>query len=292
MTDLISSHELNRDPGSRGRGDIPVTIVIPVKNEEKNLPRCLAALSRFSEVVVVDSASTDNTPHIAHAWGATVVPFVWNGRYPKKRNWVLSTFAFRNDWIIFLDADEVVRSDFCSEIIDALRSDKYNGYWLNYTNYFLGRQLNHGVRQRKLAMIRRGFALYERIEEDRWSTLDMEVHEHPIVDGPVGEISSPIDHRDFRGLETFLARHIEYAAWEARRYASLRTADPSYLDRLTPRQRFKYTHIGKWWYAPFYFFASYIVRLGLLDGSAGFSYCLYKAWYFYTVRQLIRATAE
>jgi glycosyltransferase involved in cell wall biosynthesis len=269
-------------------GDIPVTVIVPVKNEERNLARCLGVLSRFAEVIVVDSGSTDRTQEIARAAGAQLLEFRWDGRYPKKRNWVLMNHALANDWVLFVDADEVVDDRFCEEVAAAIASGRHNGYWLNYTNHFLGRRLRHGVPQRKLALFRVGYGLYERIDEDSWSGLDMEVHEHPTIDGSVGEIGAPIEHNDFQGIEKFLARHRDYAHWEARRFLLLERESGIRDQKLTARQRFKYRHLESWWYPEFYFFYAYVVRLGFLDGAAGLQYAFYKARYFLTAQKMIR----
>ena len=273
---------------TRMAGDIPVSVVIPVRNEERNLPRCLAALARFAEAIVVDSGSTDGTREIALRAGARLIEFHWDGRYPKKRNWVLTSQRLDNEWVLFIDADEVVDDRFCDEVAMAIASGRYSGYWLNYTNHFLGRRLRHGVPQRKLALFRVDAGLYERIDENSWSGLDMEVHEHPVIEGAVGKIAARIDHRDFRGLDTFLIRHIDYARWEARRYLMLEDRGRAGSTRFTDRQRFKYRYLDRWWYPLFYFAFAYFVKLGLLDGRAGFSYAFYKAWYFQTIRLLIR----
>ena len=273
---------------TRMAGDIPVSVVIPVRNEERNLPRCLAALPRFAEAIVVDSGSTDGTREIALRAGARLIEFHWDGRYPKKRNWVLTSQRLDNEWVLFIDADEVVDDRFCDEVAMAIASGRYSGYWLNYSNHFLGRRLRHGVPQRKLALFRIDAGLYERIDEDSWSGLDMEVHEHPVIEGAVGEIAARIDHRDFRGLDTFLVRHIDYARWEARRYLMLEDRGRAESTRFTDRQRFKYRYLDRWWYPLFYFAFAYFVKLGLLDGRAGFSYAFYKAWYFQTIRLFIR----
>lgn len=266
---------------------IPITVAVPVKNEEVNLARCLERLERFAEVVVIDSGSTDRTCEIAREYGARIIKFSWDGKYPKKRNWFLLNDPPRQDWVLFLDADEFVDDRFCDEVAEAISKNDDDAYWLTYTNYFLGRPLRHGIVQRKLALFRVGRALYEKIDEDEWSQLDMEIHEHPIVDGMVGEISSPIDHRDYKSLGKFIEKHRDYAVWEARRHRKLQS-DRAAWDHFTSRQRFKYRHLSKWWYPSFYFAFTYLARLGFLDGSAGFHYAAYKAWYFHTIRLLIR----
>jgi glycosyltransferase involved in cell wall biosynthesis len=273
---------------TRAADDVAVTVVVPVKNEEGNLPRCLAALSRFAEVIVVDSGSTDRTQEITRQAGATLVEFRWDGRYPKKRNWVLINHRLANEWVLFLDADEFVDDQFCNEVAAAIASGQHNGYWLNYSNYFLGRRLKYGVPQRKLALFRVGSGLYERVDEDHWTTLDMEVHEHPIVNGSVGEIQAPIEHNDFRGIEKFLDRHRDYARWESRRILLFKRLGGPRGVHLTPRQRFKYRNLTSWWYPWFYFLYAYAVKLGVLDGTAGFQYAFYKSWYFLTIRLMAR----
>jgi glycosyltransferase involved in cell wall biosynthesis len=72
----------------------PVTVVIPVENEEKNLPFCLAKIRGFAEIPVVDSASSDRTRKIAQNAGAKVLDFHWQGGYAKRRNWVLLNYSF------------------------------------------------------------------------------------------------------------------------------------------------------------------------------------------------------
>ena len=83
-------------------------MIVPVKNEAENLRRCLPALAWADEVFVVDSQSGDETAEVAAEFGATVVQFHFNGTYPKKKNWALDNLPFRNDWVLIVDADEVV----------------------------------------------------------------------------------------------------------------------------------------------------------------------------------------
>ena len=261
---------------------LPVTVVVPVKNEARYLPACLAGLDDFEEVVVVDSDSSDATISIARSNGAKVIQFRWNGKFPKKRNWMLQTFPFLTPWVLFLDADEIVTSEFKAELRSTLRNTEMIGFWLRYRNHFLGRILKRGVEQRKLALFRIGAGHFERIEDDRWSALDMEVHEHPVLHGSVGEIRAPLEHKDFRGLHHFIARHNEYSSWEAHRYLALR-GDLKAWSQLTRRQKLKYKYLPRWWFAPAYFLAAYLVKRGFLDGWPGFVYAAMKMEYFFQI---------
>jgi len=272
---------------------LPVSVCIPTRNEERNLAACIDSLrGAFTDVVVVDSGSTDHTREIATARGARVVVFQWNGSFPKKRNWALRTIEFAHPWILFLDADEHLTEAFITELGSVLPSTHHTGFWLSFTNYFLGRPLRHGDVFRKLALFRRTAGEYERFPEEWWSRLDMEVHEHPVLAGTVGEIHARIDHRDDRGLHHYLAKHNDYSSWEAHRHAWLRSAPPEAWDALTPRQRFKYRHLSKWWLAHAYFAITLFAKRGFLDGSAGWHFATLKKHYFQQIRLKIAENCE
>src|ERR1041384_7090184 len=87
---------------------VPVSILVPIKNEAANLPRCLRSVAWADEIFVVDSQSTDGSQRIAEEHGATVVQFQFNGTWPKKKNWALENLPFRHEWVFILDADEVL----------------------------------------------------------------------------------------------------------------------------------------------------------------------------------------
>ena len=107
---------------------LPVTVVIAVKNEERNLPLCLERLSRFLKIVVIDSGSTDQTQAIAAKFGCEFIPFKWNGHYPKKRNWYLLNHHLDTPWVFFLDADEYVTEAFVNELERAIANTQHSGF--------------------------------------------------------------------------------------------------------------------------------------------------------------------
>jgi len=279
-----------------------ITVVIPVKNEAKNLLRCIEAVSGLGPVLIIDSGSKDATQEVATTAGAEVLDFEWDGKFPKKRNWALKNHDFKTRWVLFLDADELVSPAFIEEVKAAIKNTKHVGFWLNFSNHFMGKKLQGGDVFRKLALFRMGAGEYEKIDEDNWSHLDMEVHEHPVLEGSIGEISAPIEHNDFRGLKHYIAKHNEYSSWEAMRYLRLMRLQPSGISHqssqqscsewsnLTGRQKKKYSNLAKWWFAPAYFVVSYFLKRGFLDGAVGFHFCLLKAVYFYQIRLKIHET--
>src|SRR5690349_14002470 len=108
-----------------------VSVVVPVKNEADNLRRCLPALDWADQVFVVDSQSSDDTAAVALEHGAQVVQFHFNGTFPKKKNWALENLPLRNEWVLFVDADEVVVPALAQEIGTRTASDEADGFYLN-----------------------------------------------------------------------------------------------------------------------------------------------------------------
>ncbi len=275
-----------------------ISIVVPVKDEERNLGACLKQLETFKYVVVVDSGSSDNSRKIfecakgVHAdweW----VDFKWNGKFPKKRNWILRHHNWRTKWVLFLDADELMTDDWLKEVERRFADksiDEHDAYVCRYNNWFSGRMLRHGDAMRKTALLKIGTGAYERIEEDSWSSLDMEIHEHLVVKGSVGEINARLEHHDNRSLENYRRKHEEYAKWEARRYGLLVKDGGLGKAPLTSRQKLKYKLILNPFFGFAYFCVSYFLKGGFLDGKAGFVFACGKWKYFSRIRQLILKT--
>ena len=259
---------------------LDLTIAIPVKNEETNLPGCLASIGHdlAKSIVIIDSGSTDNTKKIAEEFGADVVDFIWDGKFPKKRNWFLRNHTPQTKWVLFLDADEYLTPDFIAELQQSLDKDDKAGYWLNYTIYFLGKRLRGGYPLHKLALFKVGAGEYERIDEERWSKLDMEVHEHPVLEGEIGRIHSKIDHRDYRGVSHYVIKHNEYATWEAERF--LKAYNEGNFHNLTWKQKIKYRLMKSIFIGPVYFLGSFFVLGGFKDGARGFAFAILKMAYF------------
>lgn len=264
---------------------IPLTVIVPVKNEEKNLTHCLDRLHEFDQVMVIDSGSIDRTPDIVKEFGFEYHLFNWDKKFPKKRNWTLRNLSIKNEWVLFLDADEYITPEFKEELKIKIQDKSFNGYWIIFQNYFMGKLLKHGDQFKKLPLFRIGKGEYERIEEDFWSHLDMEVHEHPVIEGNVGIFKSPIIHNDFNGLEHYIAKHNAYSSWEAHRFLKLKESD---FPNLNKRQKLKYRLIKLGLMPLAYFFGSFFLKAGFLDGKAGYYLAKYKSQYFFQIQTKIK----
>ncbi|MBL8848230.1 MAG: glycosyltransferase family 2 protein [Planctomycetaceae bacterium] len=273
---------------------VPISVLIAVRNEVKNLGRCLEPLQGWAdEVVVVDSQSSDGTIELAQAAGATVVQFHYQGGWPKKRQWALETHGWKNDWILLLDADEILLPEVKAEIAAAIRDEQYAGYWLQFQIVFLGRMLRHGdTRLWKRCLFRRGRGRYERrLEQQDARMADMEVHEHVVVEGPTRRLCSPVRHENWNSLHRYIEKHNEYSTWEAnvQLYGSDDELRPSLFGTQAQRRRWLKRTFMRLPGAPWLrFLYVYVFRMGFLDGRAGLTYAMFKMVQSFHVKAKVR----
>jgi glycosyltransferase involved in cell wall biosynthesis len=273
---------------------IPVSVLIPAKNEEANLPACLESVARADEVFVVDSKSSDRSVEIAESLGANVVQFDFNGRWPKKKNWSLENLPFRNEWVLIVDCDERIPPELWDEIAVAIQDPQHNGYYLNRRVFFLGKWIRFGGKYPdwNLRLFKHQKGRYENLNtEEVPNTGDNEVHEHVILKGDVGYLKNDMLHIDFRDIYHWLERHNRYSNWEARVYFNLLnskddsgTIGANFFGDAVQRKRFLKT---VWVRLPFKpmlrFILFYIIRLGFLDGKAGYIYGRLLSQYEYQI---------
>ncbi len=277
------------------KGTVPVTVFIAVRNEAANIARCLDSCLPAQHIVVLDSASIDETCQIAERYGAEVVQFNHHGGYPKKRQWALSTLSIQTEWILLLDADEVVPTELWTEIANAIEAPgDANGFLVLKGFHFLGRRMRFGgFSHQAVLLIRRNHAKFEKLIEVSGDTLDMEVHERVIVDGSVGILKTPLIHEDFKGLEAYIDKHNRYSTWEAHlRHRLLRTGkygsesvEPKLFGNAQERRRWlKRIAIripGEPW---LWFLYHYVFRFGLFEGRAGLIASQIRSQYIANVR--------
>lgn len=273
---------------------IPVSVLIPAKDEESNLPACLTSLARADEVIMVDSQSSDRSVEIAKSYGVNVVQFHFNGRWPKKKNWSLENLPFRNEWVLIVDCDERITPELWEEINKAIQQPDYNGYYLNRRVFFLGKWIRHGGKYPdwNLRLFKHQKGRYENLStEEIPNTGDNEVHEHVILQGQVGYLKNDMLHEDFRDIFHWLERHNRYSNWEARVYLNLLTGKDesgtigaNLFGDAVQRKRF----LKKLWvWLPFKptlrFILFYIIQCGFLDGKAGYIYGRLLSQYEYQI---------
>lgn len=269
---------------------LPITVLIAVKNEAINLPKCLAALSPAKRVVLIDSASIDETAQVAQSHGAEVIQFKYSSAYPKKRQWALDNVPIKTPWVFLLDADEVMTEQLWQEIALVMSSPTPKAaYLVEKAFHFLGKRFRFGgFSFQAVLLLQIGKGRYEELAVDPCSNLDMEVHERVIVDGEIGALNNPVLHEDFKGLQAYIDRHNKYSSWEAelrlrylesRQYGDM-AVKPKFFGNSQERRRFLKKLVLK---MPFehwvWFVYHYVVRLGFLEGRRGLIACQIRASY-------------
>lgn len=264
---------------------VPISILIPIRNEAANLARCLESVSWADEVFVVDSHSTDGSQEIAEERGATVVQFDFNGTWPKKKNWALENLPFKHEWVFILDADEVLPPEAHAEFTRIVTDQNHAtaGYWINRRFMFMGKWLKHAYYPNwNLRLFQHRLGRYEKLTDINTASGDNEVHEHVVVQGATGRLQSEMDHYAFPSVEVFVEKHNRYSNWEARVALDhfLRGSEQSLqsgtvglrrkLKRLSQRLPFRPT---------LRFLYVYLWQRGFLDGREGYFFARLHGFY-------------
>lgn len=236
-----------------------LSVAIVAFNEEQNLRRTLASVDWADEVILVDSGSTDRTREIAREFGAKVYEEPWRG-FAAQKNFALAHCQF--DWVLSLDADEVVSPELRSELLGRLEHPgPAVAFRLPRRNLFLGRWVRHGgfYPDHKLRLFRRGHARFE----------DRPVHENAVADGPVLALRGDLLHYAYPTLELYIEHMNRYSSASVplvHRKERTLSSLPAFLwyVLLAPGAQFLY---------------NYVFRLGFLDGREGLLLHLYHAAY-------------
>jgi glycosyltransferase involved in cell wall biosynthesis len=272
-----------------------ISVLVLTRNEELDLPGCLESVNWSDDVHVFDSCSDDRTVEIARRAGAhvTVRPF---DNFAAQRNAALRQCAFRHPWVLILDADERVPRALAEEMraFVATAPSGVCAARMRRRDYLYGTWLKHAqMSPYYIRLVRPERVHYER-----------EVNEVLNVDGGIRDLHAPFDHYPFsKGMEHWLAKHNLYSTLEAQVIVKMRRVQQASLAQALFARDFNERRVHQ--KALFYrmplrptirFLYSYVVRLGLLDGRAGFVYAALQGIYEYFIvlktREIDRAAVR
>ena len=250
-----------------------VTVIVLTYNEEANLTHCLRSVVGWAtDVFVLDSGSTDQTLSLAETEGACLFhrPF---DTYAEQRTYAVEQLPIRTDWILFLDADEVLHNGIRHEIGQITnRNDAPNGYLVRLRFYFLNRWIRYGgyADAQKLVLFRKS----------KMQGIERLMNELVLVDGPLATLDSYIIHQDRRPVAFWYEKHVRYSGLQVQEMLQTPGIDQTIrwanVDNRRDRRRwFKrnvWSRLPIWLRPPLYFFQRYVLALGFLDGRAGFIY--------------------
>ena len=275
---------------------IPLTILIPTKNEENNITKCLEPIHKWAnEIVVLDSQSTDKTLEIVDSYGCSVQQFFYKGGWPKKRQWALDNLKFKNQWILLLDSDEILTEQVKFEIEKKIEENKYFGFYIDFKIYFLGKLLSYGdTVLTKLSLFKQGCAAYElRLSDQDQSMLDIEIHEHVCMTNisKAEKLTNAIKHENVNALSRYIEKHNHYSNWESKIYADesehIDTENESLSRQAKFRRKVKSRLIKSPFSSIFSFVYFYILKGGFIDGYQGFLYAGFRSFYLFQVNAKI-----
>ncbi len=232
-----------------------LSVVLATYNEEENLGRCLESVYKFAdEIVIMDGQSTDKTVDIAKKFGAKVTVTTNKPNFHINKNMAID--AAKGDWILQLDADEVVSPELAREITSHLGGVN-NGYWINRKNWFLTRFLTKGGQypDSTLRLYRRGFG---RLPAN-------DVHEQAVVKPPVGLLLHDLLHYRDMNFEKYMDGFNRYST-----LISLQMENKKI--QITILNTFLYLYLK-----PLSTFLKIFIRhRGYVDGIPGFIFALFS----------------
>jgi glycosyltransferase involved in cell wall biosynthesis len=263
---------------------VAVSVVIPAKNEARNIERCLRAVAWASEIYIIDSRSTDETCRIVEKFGAKVVQFDYRGGWPKKKNWALANIPFENEWVFLLDADEILMEGGKEEIAAAVEGDSsIAGYSINRRFMFLGRWLKHAYYPNwNLRLFKHRQGRFAQLVQGETDSGDIEIHEHVVVQGTIARLKTELEHYAFPTVETFVEKHNRYSNWEAQLQVELdeKKGKPRLKNqRMSLQRRIKLATSRLPMRPLLRFCYIYFLQRGFLDGLEGYYFARLHACY-------------
>lgn len=248
-----------------------VSVIILTKNEEKDLPKCLSSLSWADDIHVLDSGSTDDTVKIAREYGAEVCfnKFISFGQ---QRNYALENLNFKYNWILFLDADEVVTLKFKQDMIHSITEagEDVAGFYCCWKMMLEDRWLKNcdNFPKWQFRVLRLGRAKFTDFGHGQ---------KEGQVEGKIEYIKAPYLHYSFsKGWTQWIERHNKYSSLEARDRIEKKPPFKNVFSRNSskrnPALKSRLSDIPGW---PFLrFLHAYILNGGFLEGTPGFIYCI------------------
>jgi len=235
-----------------------VTVVVLTKNEEKNIVDCLESLSFCDEIIVVDDNSNDRTVEIAKKTGAIVIKHPLNNDFSSQRNFGLE--KARNNWVLFIDADERVSDILAKEIRYKISENKYEGFYIKREDNIWRKKIKHGEAGNiwLLRLGKKGSGEWERSVHEEWK-----------ITGKTGKLISPIQHYPHQSIEVFL-KEINY-------YTTLRALELN-------KSGVKVHWYDIILYPKLKFLKNFILNLGFLDGVHGLVFALMMSFHSFLVR--------
>lgn len=267
-----------------------LTVIILTLNENMHIERCIKSILSFTDnVLVIDSLSNDDTVAICEKMGVDIFSNPWPGNHAKQFQWALEHCKIETEWVMKLDADEVVMPELASEIkskLSCIPSD-INGIFIKRRVHFFGKWIRHGGYYPTWLM--RIWRFKFGIMEQRW----MDEHIKLFSGGTIGFENDIIDDNK-NNLTWWTQKHNDYATREAAdilntvfQFKKYDEVIPKINGTQEQRKRWlkiKYSSLPLFLRPFLYFIYRYFLRFGFLDGKKGLIWHFLQGfWYRFLV---------
>lgn len=253
-----------------------VSVLVLAKDEEANIDRCLRSVAWARQVVVVDDLSGDGTARVAESLGARVVERRFD-TFAGQRNWALDSLEWDSEWILHLDADEVVTPELAAEIRSAVSDSRFDAFRIPAKVIFMGRWLKRsaGYPVYQVRLGRQARLRFEQVGHGQRETLP--AHR-------IGTLREGYEHYSFsKGLDDWFAKHNRYSAAEAalrlEETSGWRLGDLMRADGVERRRALKRLAARLPLQPTLRFLWAYVLCGGVLEGRRGLVYCRLMATY-------------
>jgi glycosyltransferase involved in cell wall biosynthesis len=235
--------------------EIKVSCVIITFNEEDNLPDLLNSVKWCDEIIVVDSGSTDDTINIAEKFGAKVFTKEFAG-YGEQKQFAVSLAS--NDWILSIDADEIVTEKLKENIFKRFSSSENlpKGFLITRRLKFLGKEFKHGRESKKLIL--------RLFNKNSGNFNSAKVHESIELKGKTEELEGLLIHNSYKTLDQYFEKFNHYTSQAA--------------EELFEKGKWRNT-VLTYLLFPFYFFKNYFLNGNLLNGKEGLIWAFFSSCY-------------
>ena len=248
-----------------------ITAIILTGNEEDNILKCLEALKICDQILVIDDFSTDKTVERINSLNKSedfpkhevkIYQNRVNGDFGAQRNFAIN--KAENEWLLFIDADEIITSSLMEEIILNTSTDRgFNAFYIKRKDYFLGKLLNYGET---------GNISFIRLAKKGKGEWKGKVHEIWQIEGNIGKLENPLYHYSHKSIKGFLQKINSYSDIVAQYWIEKGRRSGLYQILFVPFLKFVY---------------NYWTRMGFLDGIHGFIMAVMMSFHSFLVRSKV-----
>jgi len=257
---------------------INVSVIILTQNEEDNIKYTLNSVTQyFDQIIVVDSFSGDSTVDIIKSFDKVELYQNHFDSWADQRNWIISNADIKNEYIFFVDADELVTREFCLELSKLLKFGSPDQIYVSFDYIFMGKKIKHSYGHPKIRRI---------FKSNKAQFIPSGAREYVIDYGEIGVIESKLIHYDRKPLLQYFTKQLNNALRESEVIENIEIPKniSTKLKLKLFIRKYIWNRLNGLIKYPLYFLYRYFWKKGFLDGFPGFVYIfMFSIWYQFMI---------